>query len=122
MAEELAQKSSLVAASFLKFTPEVLTHISLDELSEWSKQGDRLFRGNWKSGTLSAAYFEHTPDLLSVLPLHSVEKLVSIIDALTERSYELASTCLETSPKIFKELEQPDREPFLDFARAVTRA
>ena len=122
IAEELAQKSSLVAASFLKFTPEVLTHISLDELSEWSKQGDRLFRGNWKSGTLSAAYFEHTPDLLSVLPLHSVEKLVSIIDALTERSYELASTCLETSPKIFKELEQPDREPFLDFARAVTRA
>jgi hypothetical protein len=122
LAANIAEKSSLVAASFIKFTPSVLEYLTLDDLEEWSLQGDRLFRGNWKSGTLSAAYFEHTPALLKFLPLASIEKLVSIIDALTERSYELASTCLESATRIFGELESSDREPFLGFARAVTRA
>jgi enoyl-CoA hydratase/carnithine racemase len=52
----------------------------------------------------------------------SVGRFVDIVDQLTERSYELATTCLENAPAIFAGLSEADREPFLRFARAVTRA
>ena len=122
VATELAGRSSLMSAAFIKATPEVLQHVEPEALDEWSQQGDRLCRGNWKSIALAALYFQTSPSLLASLPLHSVGRLVDIVDQLTERSYELATTCLEGSGPIFGKLANADREPFLIFARAVTRA
>ena len=67
-------------------------------------------------------HFQVSPQLFRSLPLNSVGRLVDIIDQLTERSYELANTCLESSPTIFANLAEDDRDSFLRFARAVTRA
>ena len=122
LATELASRSSLMSAAFIKATPEVLGALDPDDLEEWSQQGDRLCRGNWKSIALAALYFQSSPALLGSLPLSSVGRLVDIVDQLTERSYELATTCLEGSGPIFSKLAAADREPFLVFARAVTRA
>ena len=122
LATELASRSSLMSAAFIKATPEVLSTLDPGELEEWSQQGDRLCRGNWKSIALAALYFQTSPALLGSLPLSSVGRLVDIVDQLTERSYELATTCLEGSGPIFSKLAAADREPFLVFARAVTRA
>ena len=49
MATELASRSSLMAAAFIKATPDVLEHVEPEALEEWSRQGDMLCRGNWKS-------------------------------------------------------------------------
>ncbi len=121
-AMRLAASSSLMAAAFLKATPDALGILKTEELETWAGQGERLCRGNWKSIALAALYFQVSPSLLRSLPLGSVGRLVDIVDQLTERSYELANTCLESSPTIFAGLAEDDREPFLRFARAVTRA
>ena len=122
IAAELSQRSSLMAAAFLKSTPEALQSLRADQLDAWSQQGDRLCRGNWKSIALSSLYFQVSPGLLRATSLEAVGRIVDIVDQLTERSYELATTCLETAPAIFAALPVPDREPFLRFARAVARA
>lgn len=121
-AQRLAESSSLMAAAYLKSTPDALGVLGVDDLEPWAAQGERLCRGNWKSIALSALYFQVSPQLLRSLPLNSVGRLVDIIDQLTERSYELANTCLESSPTIFAGLAEDDRDSFLRFARAVTRA
>ncbi len=122
IAQRLAESSSLMAAAFLKSTPDALTILSVGDLDAWAGQGERLCRGNWKSIALSALYFQVSPSLFRSLPLNAVGRLVDIIDQLTERSYELANTCLESSPTIFAGLAEDDRDSFLRFARAVTRA
>ena len=119
---ELADRSSVVAAAFLKATPEALEQLEPGELEPWARQGELLCRGNWKSIALASLYFSTSPKLLGSLDLDQLDELVAVVDALTERSYELATTCLEGSPPIFDQLASRDREPFLRFARAVTRA
>ena len=121
-ATELSSRSSLIAAQFLKSTPEALAVLQPEDLEEWAQQGDRLCRGNWKSIALAQLYFQVSPSLFRSLSLPSVGRLVDVIDQLTERSYELATTALEGSGQIFASLSGHDREPFLRFARAVTRA
>ena len=122
LATGLATESSLMAAAFLKATPAALEHVDTADLDTWSQQGGRLCRGNWKSIALAGLYFQHSPRLLDSLSLTSVGRLVDIIDQLTERSYELANSVLEGAGDIFENLAPDDREPFLAFARAVTRA
>ncbi|MEX2031881.1 MAG: hypothetical protein WEA81_03340, partial [Dehalococcoidia bacterium] len=122
MATALAARSSLMAAAFLKHTPAALEGIAAGDLPAWSAQGERLCRGNWKSIALASLYYQVSPGLLRSLSLTSVGRLVDIVDQLTERSYELATTCLEGASAIFAGLSEDDREPFLRFARAVTRA
>lgn len=122
LATELSSRSSLIAAQFLKSTPDALLVLQPDDLEEWSQQGDRLCRGNWKSIALSQLYFQVSPALFQSLPLASVGRFVDIVDQLTERSYEVATTALEGAVPIFAGLPVVDREPFLRFARAVTRA
>ena len=122
LATGLATESSLMAAAFIKATPDALDHLTVAQLDEWSRQGGRLCRGNWKSIALAGLYFQHSPALLASLPLAAVGRLVDIIDQLTERSYELSNSVLESAPGIFAKLEENDRAPFLSFARAVTRA
>jgi nitric oxide reductase NorD protein len=122
LALQLADQSSLMAAAYLRATPGALEHITAQELETWAKQGERLCRGNWKSIALASLFYQVSPQLLSSLPLASVTQLVGIIDTLTERSYELATACLESAGNVFAGLAERDREPFLRFAHAVTQA
>ena len=118
----LSDRSSLMAAAFLKAAPDVMGRLPADQLEAWSQQGERLCRGNWKSIALSSLYFSGSARLLDSFSLPSLDRLVDVVEVLTERSYELATTCLESSGDIFAGLAVDDREPFLAFARAVTRA
>ena len=122
VASDLSERSSVVAAAFLKATPEALPRMHPRDIEPWARHGERLCRGNWKSVALSSLYFTVSPRLLESLTLDHLDRLVEVVDALTERSYELATTCLEGAGTIFGELDQSDREPFLRFAHAVTRA
>ena len=122
IAADLSQRSSLMAAAFLKSTPLMLENIGVDQLEAWAQQGDRLCRGNWKSIALSSLYFQVSPRILQSISFEAAGQVVDIVDNLTERSYELATTCMETAPLLFAALPPTDREPFLRFARAVARA
>ena len=122
VATALTERSSVIAAAFLKATPEALEVLPPAEIPDWARQGARLYRGNWKSVALSSLYFDASPRLLESLTLDQLDDLVDVVTALTERSYELATTCLEGAGAIFAELSPRDREPFLEFAQAVTQA
>ncbi len=122
VASDLSERSSVVAAAFLKATPEALPRMHPRDIEPWARHGERLCRGNWKSVALASLYFTVSPRLLESLTLDHLDRLVEVVDALTERSYELATTCLEGAGTIFGALDQSDREPFLRFAHAVTRA
>ncbi|MYA19051.1 MAG: hypothetical protein F4Z25_02015, partial [Chloroflexi bacterium] len=112
VARELSEQSSMIAAAFLRATPEVLQPLQGaderdlgimgewvgrpgEQIRPWSALGRRLARGNWKSVALAASFFEQSPALLHALPLDAVRDLVEIVDRLSERSYQLAASCLE---------------------------
>ena len=122
LAIELSERSALMAAAFLKATPQLLEQVPVEDLEPWARHGERLCRGNWKSIALSSLYYRASPRLLESLTLAALGELIDVIDSLTERSYELATTCLESAGDIFADLDPGDREPFLDLARSVTRA
>src|SRR5262249_24625328 len=71
---------------------------------------------------LASLFYQISPKLLESLTLHTIEELVEVVDLLSERSYQLATICLENAPELFSGLAPADREPFLRFARSVTRA
>ena len=139
VARELSEQSSMIAAAFLRATPEVLQPLQGaddkdlgimgewvgrpgEQVRPWSALGRKLARGNWKSVALAASFFEQSPALLHALPLDAVRDLVEIIDRLSERSYQLAASCLERSGELFADLAPQDRRPFLEFAGAVAKA
>ena len=122
VATSLADRSPVMAAAFVRATPGALEQLPAGELDPWARQGERLCRGNWKSIALSSLFFDASPRLLGSLSLTHLGELAEVLDALTDRSYELATTCLEGAGDIFEALPPEDHRPFLDFARVITRA
>ncbi len=141
-AGRITDASPVVAAAFLRSAPNVFPmlppergdsggimgeelarrHAGQVDIGRWARMGERLHRGNWKSVALASLFYEISPKLLDTLTLHTIEELVEVVDVLSDRSYQLATICLETAPSIFGDMAPADREPFLRFARSVTRA
>ena len=139
VASELAESSSMIASAFVRATPDVLQPLQGaqerdlgimgewvgrpgENVRPWAALGRRLSHGNWKSVALAASFFEQSPRLLHALPIDAVDELVEVVDRLSERSYQLAASCLERSGELFDSLSPPDRRPFLRFAAAVAQA
>ena len=141
-ARRLTDASPLMAAAYLRATPGVIEQLPPDpdydvgimgeniagqtlargDLDRWALAGERLQHGNWKSIALTVLFFDVSPKLLESLSLHQVDELVDVLGLLAERSYQLATACLEAAPELFGNLEYLDRDPFLQFARALSRA
>jgi nitric oxide reductase NorD protein len=119
---DLAEHSSLVAAAYFRASPSCAAQLAGSDLAHWAALGQRLYKGNWKSISLASVFFSASPGLLSNLSLAEVERLVSVVDSLAERSYELAASCLDAAPQLFGTLDKADRAPFLDFAAAIAQA
>jgi len=118
-ARDLAEYSSVVAASFLKASPACVPYLDEHRLVEWAALGQRLYKGHWKSISLATVYFSAGPRLLPSLTLADLARLVALIESVAERSYELASACLDAAPNLFASLEPKDRGAFLTLAAAV---
>ncbi len=117
----LAADSPVIAAAFFKATPEVIHYLPIEQLGHWAGLGRGLYKGTWKSSTLSSAYFEVTPRLLRTLSLDEVDEMVQFIDALAQRSYDLATECLQISENVFTRVERGDRKGFLSLAAAIAK-
>jgi hypothetical protein len=119
---DLAEHSSLVAAAYFRASPGSVPLLAGPHLTQWATLGQRLYKGNWKSISLASVFFSVSPGLLRHLSVPEIERLVSVVDSLAERSYELAASCLDAAPHLFGMLDKSDRASFLDFAAAIAQA
>ncbi|MGI8927627.1 MAG: nitric oxide reductase activation protein NorD [Tepidiformaceae bacterium] len=112
----MAAESAPLAVSFLRSTPAVIEAVGPNHLRQWADLGRRLYKGNWKSSSLAAQFFDLGPGLFRVVRIGQSTRLVLFIDELSRHSYELASACLASSPSVLEKLDEDDRLPFLAFA------
>ncbi len=112
----MAADSAPLAVSFLRSTPAALARLGPSHIRQWADLGRRLYKGNWKSSSLAAQFYEIGPDVFEVLRVSQISRLVLFVDELSRHSYELASACLASAPAVLSRLDEDDRLPFLAFA------
>ncbi len=115
---KLCEESPSLAVSYFEASPGATGRLRSRHIQEWSNLGLSLYRGTWKSSTLSARFFESSPALLSNLTLPELERFVRLLDALSRRSYDLALECLDKGQKIFP-LAGDAKEGFITLAAAM---
>ena len=116
---ELAELSSALAASYFRASPATIPEISYARMGEWMNLGKLLYKGTWRSASLAVQFFDGSPHLFSKLTLEEGRVLVRFVDALCDRSYDLASHCLTIAPGSLDPLTGEDRIAFLTFAEAL---
>lgn len=112
----MANESAPLAVSFLRSAPDTLQIIGPSHLRQWADLGRRLYKGNWKSSSLAAQFYDASPHLLRVMRLGQANRFVIFLDELSRHSYELATACLNSAPGILQRLDDEDRLSFLSFA------
>ncbi|MBD47595.1 MAG: hypothetical protein CL891_00645 [Dehalococcoidia bacterium] len=90
----LTKDSATLGAAYFKVGPEAVKHIQPNNLSRWAALGRSLYKGTWKSSTLSVSFFDLSPSLLKALPFPDLETFTNLIESLSARSYDLAGECL----------------------------
>ncbi len=111
----LSRESAALSTTYFHASPDALTNLAPQQVGDWAELGKGLYKGTWKSGTLSSRYFEMSPALLRYMTLGELRRLVSFIDALARRSYDLANDCLSSAEEVFRNIEKQDRRGFLSF-------
>ncbi|MEO8457103.1 MAG: hypothetical protein ABI559_04755, partial [Chloroflexota bacterium] len=116
---ELAELSSALAASYFRASPGTLPEVTLARLSDWMALGRTLYKGTWRSASLAVQFFDGSPQLFAKLSVDEARILVRFVDALCDRSYDLASHCLSIASVSLDPLTGEDRAAFLTFAEAL---
>ncbi len=81
--------------------------------------GRLLYKGTWRSASLAVQFFDGSPQLFAKLSVEEARILVRFVDALCDRSYDLASHCLSIAATSLEPLTGEDRAAFLTFAEAL---
>ncbi len=115
-AVQMAGESAPLAVSFLRSAAPTMEAVGPAHVRQWADLGRRLYKGNWKSSSLAAQFFDLAPNIFHVLRIGQAARLVLFIDELARHSYELASACLSSSPTVLQRLDEDDRLPFIGFA------
>jgi len=113
---QMAGESAPLAVSFLRAAPATMAVVGPSHVRHWAELGRRLYKGNWKSSSLAAQFFDTAPSILEVLRPAQASRLVLFVDELSRHSYELAAACLTTAPGVLAKLDDDDRLPFITFA------
>ncbi|MFQ6025892.1 MAG: nitric oxide reductase activation protein NorD [Dehalococcoidia bacterium] len=115
----LAQDSPTLAVAFFRASPSIVANLRPQYIPRWAGLGRSLYKGTWKSSTLSAKFFEVSPDLIRSLPFWDVEVFASLIEALSYKSYDVAVECLTLGRDVLPAMGR-EREAFLSMTRALT--
>ena len=115
----LMRISSALAAAYYRASPRVLSNDHACQLSDWAALGRRLYKGTWRSVSLAVRFFEVSPALFTDMTIGEVASLVQLVNTLSERSYDLASRCLDMAQEALSPLEGADRLAFLDFGEVL---
>src|SRR6266542_2771923 len=116
---DLAEMSSALAAAYFRASPATLPSITFVRLGDWVNLGRLLYKGTWRSASLAVQFFEGSPTFFPRMTLEEGRVLVRFVDALCDRSYDLASHCLSIAPHVLEPLGGEDRGAFLQFAEAL---
>jgi nitric oxide reductase NorD protein len=116
---DLAEMSSALAASYFRASAQTLPEVTFARLGDWVGLGRLLYKGTWRSASLAVQFFDGSPHLFAQLSVEEARVLVRFVDALCDRSYDLASHCLSIAPASLQPLEGEDRAAFLTFAEAL---
>lgn len=119
LGRELAELSSALAASFFRASPGTIPHIGAARTPDWMALGKLLYKGTWRSASLAVQFFDGSPQLFAGMSIEEGRILVRFVDALCDRSYDLASHCLSVGPGALDPLSGEDRAAFLTFAEAL---
>ncbi len=114
-ASDLTDQSAPLAVSLLRSAPATLARIGPNHLAQWADLGRRLYKGNWKSSSLAAQFYDAGPELFAAIRVSHAGRLVLFLDELARHSYELAAACLSAAPEVLGRLDGADRLPFLTF-------
>ncbi len=114
----LAQDSPTLAVAFFKASADIVPNLRPQYIPRWAGLGRSLYKGTWKSSTLAAKFFEVSPDLVRSLPFWDVEVFASLVEALSYKSYDVASECLVLGRDVLPAMGR-EREPFLSMSRAL---
>ena len=114
----LVQESPTLAASFFKASPGIVSNLRPQYISRWAGLGRSLYKGTWKSSTVAARFFQVSPGLIKNLPFWDVEIFASLIEALSQKSYDVATECLVLGQEVLSKMGR-EREAFLSLTRAL---
>ena len=114
----LAQDSPALAVAFFRASISIVPNLRPQYIPRWAGLGRSLYKGTWKSSTLSAKFFEISPDLVRSLPFWDVEVFATLIEALSYKSYDVAAECLALGRDVLPAMGR-EREAFLSMSRAL---
>ena len=114
----LAQDSPALAVAFFRASTSIVPNLRPQYIPRWAGLGRSLYKGTWKSSTLSAKFFEISPDLVRSLPFWDVEVFATLIEALSYKSYDVAAECLVLGRDVLPAMGR-EREAFLSMSRAL---
>ena len=118
---DLCQASPTIAAAYFRASPETLPHLRPRQVAGWSELGRSLAKGTWKSTALSCKFFEISPQLFPSMTFLELERFIRFIDILSQRSYDLATECLELSQSVFPNLGD-SRDSFISLVTTLADA
>ncbi len=97
----LCKESPTLATAYFVASPGAMGKLRSRHIESWSKLGRSLYKGTWKSSTLACKFFESSAVLMENLSFQEIEQFVAFLDALSHRSYDLASECLQIGQQLF---------------------
>jgi nitric oxide reductase NorD protein len=115
---KLSTESPTLAGAYFEASPGTMNKLRSRHIESWALTGSKLHKGTWKSSTLACKFFTLSPVLLESLSFQQLEKFSEFLDALSIRSYDLASECLNFGQDIFPLLGE-DKDSFLSLATAL---
>ncbi len=118
---DLCQSSPTIAATYFRASAETLPHLRPRQVAGWSELGRSLAKGTWKSTALSCKFFEISPQLIPAMTFPELERFIRFIDILSQRSYDLATECLEISQAVFPNLGD-SRDSFISLVTTLADA
>ncbi len=117
----LCQESPTLAISFFSASPGTMSLLRSRHIETWANLGRSLYKGTWKSSSLSTKFFEVSPQLLTNMSVPELERFVGFLIALSHRSYDVSAECLALSLEIFPMLED-DKRGFIRLGTSLTES
>ncbi len=100
----LCDDSPSLAVAYFRASPAAILRLRPRYIDDWAMIGRSLYRGTWKSSALSCRVFEGTPKLLETISFEEFGQFGAFLEALSRRSYDVATECLAQSLELFPRL------------------
>ena len=109
----LCMQSPIIASSFAKECPDILSVIGANEVDYFHNILKRLSASGWKEIALTKVFLEKSPEILKLIDLKQMKIIVSILSNLSDKSHELTVKNIEKLPVALSLITPSSRMYFL---------